>query len=330
MRKPPALLLLTVLLVGCALKVQEPLREVGRTEHFRLLRIGEPMRVMDVSHRLAGSSAQAMTIARANGLDPQSQLNVGDVITQPLLPINTAYVSPDGVRQVQVLCYHRFSERRSADPMVVSRDAFEAQMRYLRDHGFRVVRLSDFEAMRNRRLPVPERAVVLTFDDGYRSVADIAAPILARYGYPATLFVYPQFIGGGHALSWRQLRALVATGRFDVQSHSYSHASLVPAAGEQPEAYRQRIQREVIAAGAVLEKHLGTKPRYFAYPYGEVTRPVVEALEAAGYGLGLTVARGGSPVFGSPYLIRRSMIYGGDDLDTFARRLQTLRAASAW
>ncbi len=322
------LLLVASFVCGCATQVDAPIREVGRTEHFRLLRIGAPMHLSELSQRISGGSAQASAIAHANQLPADARLRKGDVIAQPLQPINTAYVSAKGVRQVQVLCYHRFARRRSHDPMVVAREDFAAQMRYLHDNGFQVVRLADFEAMRNRRLPMPERAVVLTFDDGYRSVADIAAPILAEFGYPATLFVYTQFIGGGHALSWQRLRELVATGLFDVQSHSASHTSLKPAVGEKPAAYAQRIRHEVIAAGSVLKRNLGTEPRYFAYPYGDVTQPVIDVLRQAGYGLGLTVSRGGSPLFGSPYVVRRTMIYGSDDLETFARRLQTFHVAS--
>jgi peptidoglycan/xylan/chitin deacetylase (PgdA/CDA1 family) len=328
MLRPAAFVLIAVVVGGCATRAEVPLHELGRTEHFRVLRIGAPMSLAELSQRLFGDPARSEALARANRLAPRARLAVGDVIAQPLSPINTAHVSAEGARQVQLLCYHRFAERAAADPMVVARADFDAQMRYLRDNGYQVVRLADYEAMRARRLPVPERAVVLTFDDGYRSVADIAAPILARYGYPATLFVYPQFIGGGHALSWQQLRELVATGLFDVHSHALSHTSLVPAVGETPTTYGARIQREVEVAATVLEQQLGQSPRYFAYPYGDVTQPVVELLQASGYALGLTVARGGSPVFGSPWLIRRTMIYGGDDIETFARRLQTFQAAS--
>jgi len=129
---------------------------------------------------------------------------------------------------VPILMYHHIDEDVTSD-MVVSPDTFAAQMRALYEHGFNVIPLSRLVDFVDRGVPLPERPVVITFDDGYLSVYKYAFPVLARYGQHATSFVIGEAVGTdtykdtGHPtipkFCFEQAQAMA--GVVSIQSHSY-------------------------------------------------------------------------------------------------------------
>ena len=133
-------------------------------------------------------------------------------------------LSPEGYQTVPVLTYHRFSKEKSSG-MMISETMFKEQMSFLKNNGYSVItvdRLLDFLDFKGQ---VPEKSVVLTFDDGWRSFYDIAYPILQKHRFPATLFIYPDFIGARSALSWAQLKEL-AENNMEIQCQSLTHRDL--------------------------------------------------------------------------------------------------------
>ncbi len=92
-----------------------------------------------------------------------------------------------------MIVYHKFSKNR-ADRMTVKESAFEAQMRFLRDNGYRVIPLEDFFNFSDFKRQIPKKSVVITIDEEWRSTYEIAFPVLKKYGYPATFFAYTDFI----------------------------------------------------------------------------------------------------------------------------------------
>ncbi len=324
MRLPVGVLLLLAL-SGCVGHTSQHAVELARTEHYRLLRIEAPTGLRQIAADTLGEAAFASAIARANGMSVDASLVRSDHVVVPIRPVNRSYVHAHGVLKVQILCYHRFSEQASSDPMVVSRADFEAQMNYLAENDFHVISLAAFDRLRAEGGLFADRTVVITIDDGYASAADVALPVLERFGFPATLFIYPEFIGGGHALTWSQLRDISRNALFDVQSHATSHTSLLPQPAEQALKYLERIEQEVVTADRTIRRRLGIKPVYLAYPYGDVSRPLLELMEKHGYRLALTVQRGGVALFDDPHLLRRTMVYGHDDLADFAAKLETLQ-----
>jgi peptidoglycan/xylan/chitin deacetylase (PgdA/CDA1 family) len=196
-------------------------------------------------------------------------------------------------------------------------------MRFLRDNGYRVISLEHAAAFFRGERSVPKKSVVLTIDDGYQSVYSVAYPILAKYGYPATVFVYSDYISGG-GLTWQQMREMAQSGLFSFQAHSKTHADLTKRLpNESMLEYEQRLQTEVAAPAEKLGKRM-TEPIFsYAYPFGAVNRPAVDELQRHGYEMGLTVKRGGNPFFAFPYRLRRTMIFESDSLEDFARALVT-------
>jgi peptidoglycan/xylan/chitin deacetylase (PgdA/CDA1 family) len=148
---------------------------------------------------------------------------------------------------------------------------FVEQLRYLQEDGWQVIDLATF--LRGFAAPnsLPERAALLTFDDGYRSMRTVALPWLLRFGYPAVLFVPTDFIGGRNTFDaaepeealcdWDDLVELERQG-VSVQSHGASHrplSDLTPA--EQEEELRR--------SKTTLEAGLAKRVEVFSYPYGD-------------------------------------------------------------
>jgi len=249
----------------------------------------------------------------------------GTPVIVPLQPYALGGTRRDGYQTVPVLVYHKLS-RSEADRMTVRERDFEQQMRYLDEHGYRVITLDELFGFLEFREPIHPKSVVITFDDGWRSTYEIAYPILKRFGFPATLFVYTELITGSReTLSWDQVRELSRNG-FDIQAHSRSHRYLDRLdEGESFPRYFEAVRTELVESARILERQLGRKVKYFAYPYGETNPLVVSLSREAGYRLAFTVRRGSVPFFAPEYRVGRALIYGTFDLEDFRRNLEHFR-----
>jgi len=254
-----------------------------------------------------------------------AEIAPGQEIVIPLVHPNPVGIYPSGYQTVTILCYHRFGPNKAK--MAITGEDFDAQMAYLQKHGYRVVPLSSIHAYLKGKEVLPQRAVVITIDDGYRSSYSTAFPILKKYNFPATLFIYSDFVGSGDALGWKELKEMTASGLVDVQPHSKTHASMVKRpAGEAAEAYRKKVEDEIRAPGQQIRKMLGLPLHTFAYPFGDTNDLIISQLKSAGYDAGVTVQAGGNPAFAYPFRLRRTMIYGDRDMGAFTRSLRVFTA----
>jgi peptidoglycan/xylan/chitin deacetylase (PgdA/CDA1 family) len=215
--------------------------------------------------------------------------------------------------------------------------ALERQLDTLTQRGYRGARFS--EALAGSE---GGRVACVTFDDGYRSVLELAKPILDRHGYPGTLFVPTDWPGAGRpmrwpgidrwigtphereleALGWRELRELADAG-WEIGSHTCSHPRL-------PQLDAGALARELRDSRARIEQELERSCVSLAYPYGDVDARVTAAAQAAGYEWACTIPRViSSP---TPLLWPRVPIYFGDDQRRFAAKvsapLRRLRASA--
>lgn len=236
-----------------------------------------------------------------------------------------------------MLCYHAVSPTWDA-PLSVTPERFEQQLRSFVRRGYRGATFSEALAR-----PPAARTLVVTFDDAYRSVLDLALPILERLGLPGTVFVPTCFTGrnepmvwpgidrwlhGPHEhelypLDWEQLRALTATG-WEVGSHTVSHPKLT-------ELDDESLARELGESRATAEDALGAPCTSIAYPYGDVDARVVTATSEAGYSFGAALPT----AFHVPSMLEwpRIGVYHADGLWRFrlksARPGRSLRASLA-
>jgi peptidoglycan/xylan/chitin deacetylase (PgdA/CDA1 family) len=202
-----------------------------------------------------------------------------------------------------ILCYH-IVEGPSAPRMLVTRDAFRQHLRYLEMTGYTVIPLRHvYEYATGKRASLPRNAVVLTFDDGWRSTYTEAFPELQKRGFPFTVFIYPNIIGQtSNALSWKQIREMAEAG-VDIQSHSLTHPYLTRRhhTSQSEAEYVAWLQRELVESKKILEKHIGKTVSFLAYPYGDYDTRLARAVQDAGYQGALTcdygrVRRGADPL----------------------------------
>jgi peptidoglycan/xylan/chitin deacetylase (PgdA/CDA1 family) len=188
----------------------------------------------------------------------------------------------DKTASVIVLLYHRFEEKpRKGDTLAIVPEEFDKEMGELKDNGFTVIPMQDFIAWRHGEKNIPAKSAIITIDDGYLSGYDTAWPILKKYGYPFTMFIYIDYIGsGGKSISWDQLAEMRDAG-VDIESHTYSHSHLDSPGYGVDATTRARVEKdvqtlgrdgwlhkEIVESKKVLEQNLGIKVDAFAYPYG--------------------------------------------------------------
>ena len=298
---------------------------LGRDDRFVVYQPGDDDTLRTIAARFLGDERADWTIRDANdGAD----LQPGRPVVVPLRAPRPGGVEPGRYQTVPILCYHRFGANPSRTTVTPAN--FAAQLDWLSDNDYHVVPLAQLVDWLAGRTALPPRAVVITIDDGYESAWRHALPLLRRHGFPATLFVYTDFIGAGGALDWAQLEELAASGLVDVQSHSKSHRDLIERnPGETDTQYRQALEAEARVPQELLERRLHLAQRFYAYPYGDANELVLDTLARRHVELGVTVTAGGNPFWAQPLLLRRTMIFGEFDLAAFAARLQTSRPTAA-
>ena len=217
-----------------------------------------------------------------------------------------------GKRSLPILCYHRVVPETPGDPgpnIHVTTDVMADHLRQLRRRGMQTITFADLLDDR----PLPERPVILTFDDGYRDNHEYLLPLLEQFDARAVIFALGDrslatnawdagYGGPVQALmSDDELRACHASGRIEIGSHGLSHAHL-------PQIDPQDLEREVRESKTRLESLLGAPVRSFAYPYGEWGPREREAVEAAGYAFGIATDKG-LPLAHDRYAVARRIVF---------------------
>jgi peptidoglycan/xylan/chitin deacetylase (PgdA/CDA1 family) len=244
----------------------------------------------------------------------------GEEVVIPREPWNPSGVTPTGYQIVPILCYHNLGPQGKGR-MLMAASKFDEQMRYLKEQGYRVVNLREFRQFIEGKRQLPRKAVVLTFDDGYRSFREYAQPILKELGFSATLFVYTDFVGAGrNALSWKDLRELKEAG-FDIEAHSKTHGDLRRKQGESDADYAARLRAELALPQTLFRQNLGEPANAIAYPYGAWDDDVLKQTGQNGYLVAFTVRREANSAFVVPLKAHRSQVYGEMSLEDFARNL---------
>ncbi len=201
--------------------------------------------------------------------------------------------------EVVVMCYHRI-EGKAGGALSIEPAVFEQQMQRIKDSGIPVIGMQDFLAYRRGEKNIPPKCIIITIDDGYVSGYNVGWPILKKFGYPFTMYVYLTYIGiGGKSITWAQLAEMRDAG-VDIGSHTVLHADLkfkpkrltgsqIPmTATVMPMDYDTWLKFELEHSKEVIEEKLGIKCNTIAYPFGLHNEKVREAAKAAGYEAGFT------------------------------------------
>ena len=294
----------------------EPLPEAFESDDFVVVLAKADDTAESLARRYLGDAAKAWMVEDYNGTAAFTQ---GREVVIPKRPWNPSGVESRGYQLVPILCYHNLGPQ-TRGRLLMSVSAFEEQMRYLKREGYHVITLKQFLDFAALRQQLPRKTVVLTFDDGWKSFKEFAYPILKELGYPATLFIYTDFIGARIALTWAELKELAQEG-FDIQAHSKTHEDMRRKPAESDEDYNRRLHVELVQPLALFQQRVGAPPRILAYPYGSHDDDVVRRVREAGYIAALDVRRQGNPSFTPPLTIHRAQIYSEMNLEDFIRNL---------
>jgi len=221
---------------------------------------------------------------------------------------------------IPILAYHNFTKDKgsSYDMNIVE---FEKQMDYLSAHNYSVISLSELvEGLKQGELPY--KPVVITIDDGFKSTYTLAYPVLKKYNFPATLFLYTNFIGkNSGSLTWKEIREMTKN-NIEIGSHTLSHCNLLKyKKNENYETYSARIRKEIFLSKEILESKIQGKVKFFAYPYGAYSSTIKDLAIRAGY-KGIVNANSMNNTFNTdPFSLNRQIIFGQSSFNSFIRIL---------
>jgi len=233
------------------------------------------------------------------------------------------------VNGVPVLMYHKVGNPPADSKLKslwVQPDKFRRQMAYLARGGFHAVTFKDLYNAWDKNVPLPQKPVLITFDDGYANNYEQALPILRDFGFRATLFVVVEMVGRQNdwhdaktegridMVTWQQLKDLQRAG-WEIGSHTLHHPRL-------PKLSRAAIDEELRTSRQVIGERLEEVPQTFAYPYGagEDVPEIREQVAQAGYRIAVGIHSGKWDLVrfkSSPFNLPRVFVRGDDTMLDF-------------
>ena len=241
-------------------------------------------------------------------------------------------IPDDGVR-VAILGYHDFSETAPETAMRIRTSKFRKQMEAIRQLGITVISLDDFIAWKKGERDIPQKAALITLDDGWKSVYTDAFPILKEFGYPFTLYLYKNYVdGGGKALTTPMIHEMMKSGA-TIGSHSVSHpypATVKSFRKKGPEAYDAYLRKEMGESKSFLESRFKKTVSTYAYPGGFHTEEILLLGKEFGYSHMFTVIPGKVTRSTPNDTVPRYMILGNyDNIFEFATTFRDSNNATA-
>lgn len=187
--------------------------------------------------------------------------------------------------RVPVIMYHDILPEKEVFFDVTPAE-FEADLQLIQQKGLTPISLNQLVGHLSTGLPLPEKPILLSFDDGYQGHYDYVYPLLKQYGYPGAFSIYTNKVGkklGRSSLTWQQVREMAADPLMTIAAHSISHP---PDLGELSE---NQMRDEIVQSKQILETELGIPINYFVYPEGKYNNRVQDWVQQAGYRAALTM-----------------------------------------
>ena len=221
--------------------------------------------------------------------------------------------------RVPILLYHRFGPVAS-DSMTVTTNTFDSGLKYLMNNGYKVIPLKDLvdSYLGKKTIPAP-RSVVITVDDGHKSVYTDMFPLVRRYHIPVTLFIYPSAISNApYAMTWGQLREMKEIGLFDFQSHTFWHPNFKKDKKRlKPDEYERFVSMQLTKSREKLEKELNVKVNMLAWPFGIYDDELIRKAMETGYVATFTMERHPASHLDNVMALPRYLMANGERGKTF-------------
>lgn len=228
---------------------------------------------------------------------------------------------PDGFSAtVPILMYHYVSDP-PPDADAIRRDLsvtparFEEQLAYLQREGYHTITFNQLSYALSQGQPLPEKPVILSFDDGHRDNYQYAYPLLKKYGFIGTFFVFTQVIDTYNVdyLTWEMVTEM-HQGGMEFGSHSYRHMDMTGRDND-------FLVYEILGSKEAIEQRIQEPVRFFCYPSGRYDEQVIKVLDSANFWGAVTTQWGGRQSFTNRFEIPRLRMRGNDTLANFAEKL---------
>ena len=196
--------------------------------------------------------------------------------------------TPQKPKTVPVLLYHEVADYGGVDPLLFTTlDRFRQHMIALSGAGYQTITLDDYYDHITLGTPLPQKPIIITFDDGYLGNYLYAFPVLKALGMKATIFVITDSVNSDAVtydhFSWEQAKEMVDSGLISIQSHTRTHQDLAT-------LEMRHALGEMVTSKNAIERNLGVECRYLAFPYGSYNDNVYWLARMAGYRLTLKVS----------------------------------------
>ena len=217
--------------------------------------------------------------------------------------------NPAGHVTAPILLYHHVSNAGNGNRYFVTVDDFRAQMEALHDWGYTTITSSNLADVMINGGELPNRLVVITFDDSYVDVYQNVFPIMHELGFIGVIYVYVDHLGSRGFVNAEQIQALADDG-WEIGNHSMSHANLT--------LNHSNLEYEVLQSRLILEEVSGVKVDTFAYPYGEIDDFVIEYVRESGYLAGMGLGLNWEHTLDTLFDLNRIEVQGDYNLSKFA------------
>lgn len=213
---------------------------------------------------------------------------------------------------IPVLNYHQINDTEK-NALTVNTEQFEAQMKYLSENGYTAITPADMLDAWENGTQLPEKPVIITFDDGYLDNYNHAFPVLEKYQLKATIFLISDYVNTyPNYLTWSVVQDMQQSGLIDFESHTLSHEELTKA----PDL--DEAKHQLTGSKQAIEWNLGKQVNFIAYPCGEYNDDIEQATKDAGYRAAFTVNYGLAEPGEDPFILDRVPIFGSNS-HTLAR-----------
>ena len=205
---------------------------------------------------------------------------------------------------IPVFCYHSVNPN-SYNNAIITPERLKTQLTFIKNKGFTTLSISDLSKYLSKNTELPEKSILITFDDGYMDNYYYAFPILKELNMKATIFCITHALDGNYYLSKNAIK-IMSDHNIDIESHTYSHNKLTSLTYEDQLKELQKSKKD-------LEAITGKKVTAIAYPYGEYNENTIKAANTTGYKLGFTTKNGF--VHQKNNVLKLNRIYIGPDYD---------------
>ncbi len=212
--------------------------------------------------------------------------------------------------RVPILMYHHISDNSRwpnddrKKRLTVQPDRLAEQLDYLQRAGYTTITLDDLAAALRTGAPLPNKPVILTFDDGYQDFYTNAYPLLQRYGAKATIYIISGWVGRPDIMTWDELRTLAASPLITIGAHTRTHPQLAKHSAE-------RSWEELAGSKADLEARLHITVQHLAYPSGNYNKTTIKQSQQIGFVTATTVHYGVQERADKLFELPRVFVNGG-------------------